>query len=111
VVNQRRLRRKVAASKPPTIVVGEYFRVNDQFVTAVSGLWAGIVGSKTGGNSLPAIAVSPDGMKVFGVLNLATEMEGCKFSTGLRIFQAQLCPNDGIYVANDATVLPPVLDI
>jgi len=25
-------------------------------------------------------AVSPDGMKVFGVLDLATEMEGCRFS-------------------------------
>jgi len=29
-------------------------------------------------------AVSLDGMKVFGVLNLATEMEGCRFSIGLR---------------------------
>ena len=29
-------------------------------------------------------AVSPDGMKVFGVLDLATEMEGCRFSIGLR---------------------------
>jgi hypothetical protein len=28
-------------------------------------------------------AVSPDGMKVFGVLDLATEMEGCRFSIGL----------------------------
>ena len=29
-------------------------------------------------------AVSPDGMKMFGVLDLATEMEGCRFSIGLR---------------------------
>src|SRR3984885_14225488 len=29
-------------------------------------------------------AVSPDGMKAFGVLDLATEMEGCRFSIGLR---------------------------
>ncbi len=29
-------------------------------------------------------AVSPDGMKVFGVLDLATEMEGCRFSIGVR---------------------------
>jgi hypothetical protein len=29
-------------------------------------------------------AVSPDGMKVFGVLDLASEMEGCRFSIGLR---------------------------
>jgi hypothetical protein len=29
-------------------------------------------------------AVSPDGMKAFGVLGLATEMEGCRFSIGLR---------------------------
>ena len=29
-------------------------------------------------------AVSPDGMKLFGVLDLETEMEGCRFSIGLR---------------------------
>ena len=29
-------------------------------------------------------AVSPDGMKRFGVLDLATEMEGCRLSVGLR---------------------------
>jgi len=29
-------------------------------------------------------AVSPDGMKMFGVLDLASEMEGCRFSIGLR---------------------------
>ena len=29
-------------------------------------------------------AVSFDGMKMFGVLDLATEMEGCRFSIGLR---------------------------
>ena len=29
-------------------------------------------------------AVSPDGMKMFGVLDLATEMEGCRLSIGLR---------------------------
>src|SRR5271168_4709148 len=29
-------------------------------------------------------AVSPDGMKDFGVLDLATEMAGCRFSIGLR---------------------------
>jgi hypothetical protein len=29
-------------------------------------------------------AVSPDGMKMFGVLDLATEMSGCRFSIGLR---------------------------
>jgi hypothetical protein len=29
-------------------------------------------------------AVSPDGMKAFGVLDLATEMDGCRFSIGLR---------------------------
>jgi hypothetical protein len=29
-------------------------------------------------------AASPDGMKAFGVLDLATEMEGCRFSIGLR---------------------------
>jgi hypothetical protein len=29
-------------------------------------------------------AVSPDGMKAVGVLDLATEMEGCRFSIGLR---------------------------
>src|SRR3981189_3760684 len=29
-------------------------------------------------------AVSPDGMKAFGVLDLATEMEGYRFSIGLR---------------------------
>ena len=29
-------------------------------------------------------AVSKDGMKMFGVLDLATEMEGCPFSIGLR---------------------------
>ena len=29
-------------------------------------------------------AVSPDGMKVFGVLDLETEMAGCRFSIGLR---------------------------
>src|SRR5437879_10187628 len=29
-------------------------------------------------------AVSPDGMKAFGVFDLATEMEGCRFSIGLR---------------------------
>ena len=29
-------------------------------------------------------AVSPDGMKAFGVLDPETEMEGCRFSIGLR---------------------------
>src|ERR1700688_920714 len=29
-------------------------------------------------------AVSPDGMKAFGVLDLESEMEGCRFSIGLR---------------------------
>lgn len=29
-------------------------------------------------------AISPDGMKAFGVLDLGTEMEGCRFSIGLR---------------------------
>ena len=29
-------------------------------------------------------AVSPDGMKMFGVLDLATEMQGCRFSIGMR---------------------------
>jgi DNA polymerase III delta prime subunit len=29
-------------------------------------------------------AVSPDGMKVFGVLDLETQMEGCRFSIGFR---------------------------
>ncbi len=29
-------------------------------------------------------AVSPDGLKAFGVLDLETEMEGCRFSIGLR---------------------------
>ena len=29
-------------------------------------------------------AVSPDGMKMFGALDLATEMDGCRFSIGLR---------------------------
>src|ERR1041385_5239519 len=29
-------------------------------------------------------AVSSDGMKMFGILDLATEMEGCRFSIGLR---------------------------
>ena len=29
-------------------------------------------------------AVSPDGMKAFGVLGLEAEMEGCRFSIGLR---------------------------
>jgi hypothetical protein len=29
-------------------------------------------------------AVSPDGMKMFGVLELATGMEGCRFSIGVR---------------------------
>ena len=29
-------------------------------------------------------AVSPDGMKMFGVVDLATEIEGCRFSIGLR---------------------------
>jgi hypothetical protein len=29
-------------------------------------------------------AVSPDGMKALGVLDLATEMAGCRFSIGLR---------------------------
>jgi len=49
-VDQRRLRRDVAASKAPTIVVGEYFRVNHQFVTAAS---------NAGGNraEIPANAV------------------------------------------------------
>ena len=29
-------------------------------------------------------AVSPNGIKMFGVIDLATEMEGCRFSIGLR---------------------------
>jgi hypothetical protein len=29
-------------------------------------------------------AVSPDGMKMFGVLDLGTQMEGCRFSIGIR---------------------------
>jgi hypothetical protein len=29
-------------------------------------------------------AVSPDGMKMFGALDLATEMQGCRFSIGVR---------------------------
>ncbi len=29
-------------------------------------------------------AVSPDGMKMFGVLDLETEMHGCRFSIGVR---------------------------
>src|SRR5947208_16592712 len=29
-------------------------------------------------------AVSPDGMKMFGALDLATEMHGCRFSIGIR---------------------------
>src|SRR5437899_4384132 len=29
-------------------------------------------------------AVSPDGMRMFGVLDLATEMHGCRFSIGVR---------------------------
>jgi len=29
-------------------------------------------------------AVSPDGMKMFGVLDLETQMEGCRFSIGIR---------------------------
>src|SRR3979411_2524436 len=31
-------------------------------------------------------AVSPDGMKAFGVVDLATEMEGCRFSIGFLDF-------------------------
>ena len=29
-------------------------------------------------------AVSPDGMRLFGVLDLETEIQGCRFSIGLR---------------------------
>jgi hypothetical protein len=29
-------------------------------------------------------AVSPDGMKMFGVLDLETEMDGCRFAIGIR---------------------------
>src|SRR5207244_12407253 len=29
-------------------------------------------------------AVSPDGMRMFGVLDLETEMHGCRFSIGIR---------------------------
>lgn len=29
-------------------------------------------------------AVSPDGMKMFGVLDLETQMDGCRFSIGIR---------------------------
>ena len=29
-------------------------------------------------------AVSPDGMRLFGVLDLGTEIQGCRFSIGLR---------------------------
>jgi len=36
-------------------------------------------------------AISPDGMKVFGVLDLATEMEGCRFSIGLRNSHDKAC--------------------
>jgi hypothetical protein len=32
--------------------------------------------------------LSPDGMKVFGVLGLATEMEGCRFCIGLPTIRA-----------------------
>ncbi|MGB8582582.1 MAG: hypothetical protein WCD47_17310 [Candidatus Sulfotelmatobacter sp.] len=34
-------------------------------------------------------AVSPDDMKAFGVLDLETEMEGCRFSIGLRNFHTK----------------------
>lgn len=33
-------------------------------------------------------AVSPDGMKMFGVLDLETEMHGCRFSIGVTHFVA-----------------------
>jgi hypothetical protein len=36
-------------------------------------------------------AVSPDGMKMFGVLDLASEMEGCRFSLGLRNSTIRAC--------------------
>jgi hypothetical protein len=32
----------------------------------------------------PLRAVSPDGMKMFGVLDLETEMHGARFATGFR---------------------------
>jgi hypothetical protein len=35
--------------------------------------------------------VSPDGMKMFGVLDLATEMQGCRFSIGLRKSTTRAC--------------------
>jgi hypothetical protein len=36
-------------------------------------------------------AVSPDGMKMFGVLDLATEIQGCRFSIGLPTPTTRAC--------------------
>jgi hypothetical protein len=41
-------------------------------------------GWKIAKNELEEYAVSPDGAKMFGVLDLETQMEGCRFSIGIR---------------------------
>ena len=52
-------------------------------------------------------AVSPDGMKMFGVVDLATEMEGCRFHadvgiTGLRLGFGTLTTSDSGWHAQSA---------
>ena len=45
-------------------------------------------------------AVSPDGMKMFGVLDLATEMEGCRFSIGVaELPRQEHAPGDDLWVS------------
>src|SRR4249920_254130 len=53
-----------------------HYEIVDALVEALSFRHIGVVRDE--------YAVSPDGMKMFGVLDLETQMEGCRFSIGIR---------------------------
>jgi len=61
--------------RPCVLLIDELDKVDQEFET---------LGFRHIGVVHDEYAVSPDGMKAFGVLDLETEMEGCRFSIGLR---------------------------
>src|SRR6266404_5374784 len=69
------LLRALQCERPCVLLIDELDKVDHAFET---------LGFRHIGVVHDEYAVSPDGMKAFGVLDLETEMEGCRFSIGLR---------------------------
>src|SRR5262249_33279296 len=69
------LLRALRHPRPCVLLIDELDKVDQAFET-LSFRHIGVVQEE--------YAVSPDGMKVFGVLDLETQMEGCRFSIGFR---------------------------